>query len=94
MYFIKKGKVKIFDIERLGFEKKQTEIKILEEGDFFGEMSLISEEPRLFSAKTIEKSTLYSINKNNLKQLLDSNSKVEKFIAETFVKRILENNNQ
>ncbi len=55
-------------------------------------MALIADEARMFSAKAIKKATLYSINKNDLKQFLSSNFEAEKIIAETFVKRVLKNN--
>lgn len=101
MYFIRSGKIKIFDTstgltrkiaEAFSVQKKEKEIKTLGMGDFFGEMALISDEPRLFSARAIENSLIYSIDKNDLKQLLNSNFDAEKIIAETFVKRVLENN--
>lgn len=101
MYFIRSGKIKIYDTstgltrkiaEAFSVQKKEKEIKKLDMGDFFGEMAIISDEPRLFSAKAIENSLLYSIDKNDLKQLLNSNFDAEKIIAETFVKRVLENN--
>jgi CRP-like cAMP-binding protein len=101
MYFIKTGKIKIFDIktgltrkiaETFSVHKNEEEITTIFDGDFFGEMALISEKPRLFSAKAVEDSVIYSINKVDLKQLLNSNFDAEKIIAETFVKRILENN--
>lgn len=101
MYFIQKGKIKIFDTKNgltqkiaqaFSVHKNEEEITTLESGDFFGEMALISEEPRLFSAKATEDTLIYSINKADLKQLLESNFDAEKVIAEAFVKRILQNN--
>ncbi len=101
IYFIKLGKIKIYDVktsltrkiaEAFNVNKKEEEVTTLGAGDLFGEMAIISDEPRMFSAKAIEGSILYSINKEDLKGLLSSNFDAEKVIAQTFVKRILENN--
>lgn len=100
MYFIKSGEIKIYDTktsfggkiaEAFSVNKGEKEISKLKDGDFFGEMTLISDEPRMFSAKATKTTILNSINKNNLKDLLSSNFEAERIIAETFVKRILKN---
>jgi len=101
MYFIKSGKIKIYDtptnftgkiVGAFSVNKKEKEINTLSAGDFFGEMALISNEPRLFFAKSIKNTTLYSINREDLKKLLSSNFEAEKVIAKTFVERVVRNN--
>ena len=72
--------------------KNEDEVNILKTGDFFGEMALVSNEPRMFFAKAHTDVLLYSIDRNDLKSLIDTNSDAERIIAETLVNRILENN--
>ncbi len=53
MYVISSGKVKISS-DKSG---EELELAILKEGDFFGEMSLVDEEPRVAKATAIKKNT-------------------------------------
>lgn len=46
-------------------EQKETILSLLTEGDFFGEMSLLDDEPRSASVKATGHSILYQIRRNN-----------------------------
>ena len=54
LYMIQSGKVKVFIGDEDG---REIILKILNPGDFFGEMSMIDKQPRSASVTTIEAST-------------------------------------
>ncbi|HNY11406.1 MAG TPA: cyclic nucleotide-binding domain-containing protein [Candidatus Wallbacteria bacterium] len=60
-YIIISGKVKIAKRE----ETEEKTISILKEGDFFGEMALLEEAPRMASAICVDDSKLYKISQKN-----------------------------
>lgn len=100
MYFIFSGEVKIYDtslgitkkiVQAFSLQKDEKEIAILKKGMFFGEMALISEDTRLFSARALSDSILFSISKDDLKNLIESNPETEKVIGEILVKRVIQN---
>jgi hypothetical protein len=64
MYVIEKGKVEISQM--VGCRK--VVITILEEGDFFGEMSMFSDEPRSATATAMGRTTLLSLSSREILQ--------------------------
>lgn len=100
MYFILSGKVKIYEVplgltkkifQSFSLQKEEKEISVLNKGDFFGEIALVSQEPRLFSARALTDTQIFSIHQDDLQNLIKSNPEAEKMIAEILIKRILEN---
>lgn len=67
LYVIHEGKVKISRIAETG---KEQVIRVLGPGEFLGELSLFSPEPRTDNAEVLEKTTLCLIDGTNLKQLM------------------------
>jgi K+-sensing histidine kinase KdpD len=67
MYLIAEGRVKIHKTTRYG---EETTLALLHETDFFGELSLIDEQPRSAAAVAVEKSILFSLSKKDFNSLL------------------------
>ncbi len=67
VYFIKKGKVKIFKMAPDGKEKV---LRLMKAGDFIGHKDLISRERFSYSASAFENTTLYFIDKESFNLLL------------------------
>lgn len=59
MYFINHGKVEVLDEE-------DDILAILEEGDFFGEVALLSDQPRNAGVQALEFCALYSLDRRAL----------------------------
>ena len=72
-FVIAKGQVKIFIS---GIDGTEAVLGILNEGDFFGEMSLIDGEPRSASVKAVEKSELVVIRRDDILNELRGTSKL------------------
>ena len=61
-FIIAKGQVKVFIT---GIEGREAILALLNEGEFFGEMSLLDGDPRSASVKAVEPSELVSISRND-----------------------------
>lgn len=70
IHIINSGRVKIFTTSSEG---KEYIIRLLEEGDFFGELILFKEETVSYSAKAITEVSSCLINKNDLETLIEEN---------------------
>ena len=79
MYIIKRGSVRIY--------KGSEEVAMLGEKSFFGEMALISDQPRTASAKTVEESEVFVLEKHDFDLLLSKNPTAEKAIKDAFTIR-------
>ena len=89
MYFIKTGKVKIF---HAGVSQSfDEELAILGPSDFFGEMALISEEPRNASAKTIETTEVFIFREKDFLNMIATNPSVAEVISKEFLERMKKN---
>ena len=73
LYLVKSGRVKIYVSEEDG---KELTLNMMEEGDYFGELSLLDGNPRSTSAITVEKTDLLVIQKNDFKKVLNNNPEV------------------
>lgn len=70
MYIIRKGEVEVLKED---WTMNQKRVNILKEGDYFGEMSLIDNEPRSATIRAISKVTIYSsLSHSDLKQNLST----------------------
>ncbi|MCD6579484.1 cyclic nucleotide-binding domain-containing protein [bacterium] len=72
VYLLVEGKVRV---EREVMGEEQT-LKILEKGEFFGEMSLFDNYPRSATVRCFEDARLLLMNKNNWEKLRKDNPKV------------------
>jgi CRP/FNR family transcriptional regulator len=67
LYFVRKGKVKVFKMSPDGKEKA---IRLMRTGDFVGYKDLISRDRYSYSASAFENTTLYFISKDHFGELL------------------------
>jgi CRP-like cAMP-binding protein len=89
MYFIKSGMVKIF---HAGVSDSfDQELAVLGDGDFFGEMALISDEPRNASAKTLEPTEVFIFRKEDFLNLISTNPVVAEKVSKEFLERVKQN---
>lgn len=79
MYIIKRGSVRIY--------KGEQEVALMQENSFFGEMALVSDQPRTASANTTEESEIFVLDKNDFDLLLAKNPTAEKAIKDAFTIR-------
>ncbi|MCR5205311.1 MAG: ATP-binding cassette domain-containing protein [Lachnospiraceae bacterium] len=67
-YIIVRGRVEI--LKRI--DDRDTRVKILEDGDFFGEIALLSNVPRTATVRTVEPTLLITLKRSHFLRLLDS----------------------
>jgi CRP/FNR family cyclic AMP-dependent transcriptional regulator len=84
----------IIQVGSVGVYKKvqnlNKEIATLKAGDFFGEMSLILNEPRSATIKALEGTSVIVINKNTFTQMLAENNKISIKMVEALAARVRE----
>lgn len=90
LYIVKNGSVEIFHPEKEAGEGAKT-VATISTGGFFGEMALVSEQPRNASAKANVDSEIFILSKDDFKQLLDTNTALAEQISATMVARLKEN---
>lgn len=79
MYVIKRGLVQVFrGSEALG---------VLKNGAFFGEMALVSNEPRNATLKTVSDLEVLTLGREHLEKLMQNNSSIATQISYEVVKR-------
>ncbi len=92
MYIIKSGMVRIFDDEVSGGNPaKIKEIANLGEGNFFGEMALIEDQPRMASAETLSDCEIFVLKKADFAALLQKSPEIAKKVQEAYQARKSEN---
>lgn len=91
LYIIKNGAVEIFHPIAEGRSEIEIVAKI-NTGGFFGEMALVSDQPRNASARTLGDSEIFILSKDDFAKLLDENERLAEQISATVVSRIKENN--
>lgn len=91
LFIMIRGRAKVF-----AHDERDHEIihDILKEGDFFGELSLISEEPVMASIMSVEDSLIISISKVEFQQLLISTPQLAANLLTTLTRRLREANLQ
>lgn len=81
MFFISKGSVRILSAN------EQDSLAVLGEGSFFGETSLLREQPRNATVYAMGYCNIYSLDKSRFDQLLEKFPSFKKIIVETSAKR-------
>ena len=87
MYILLSGRAKV---QRCDTEGKEVILAVLRPGEFFGEMSLIDDEPRSASVVTLEPCDFIGIRKDGFKHLIGSNVDVAMNILKSMVRRLRE----
>lgn len=78
VYFLKEGKVKL---SYPGPEGKEFTVSILEEGEPFGEMSVVGEEDRSLKAEALEDSVLCTVSKRDFLHFADQTPELSLKVA-------------
>lgn len=73
LYIINKGKVRIY---RRSLEGIETELTLLREGNYFGELALLTGKPRAGYAETMEETELIVINKDQFDKILKEHPQI------------------
>lgn len=85
LYIIKSGVINIYRID----EAREIILAIFGEGDFFGEMAVLeNEQVRSASAKTMEKSILYALKRQDFMSLLNRNPNISMKMLKTTLDRL------
>jgi len=88
-YIIKKGIVRVFHAGHDGDE--DTEVAMLGDNDFFGEMALINDKPRNASTVTTEETEVFKLMKKDFIDLVSNNPEMANRISSEFLKRFKTN---
>ncbi len=73
LYMILSGRCKVTNI---GPDGKEVILSVLGQSEFFGEMSLLDEEPRSANVVTMEKTEMMLLRRKEFRSLLESNSEI------------------
>ncbi len=87
MYIIINGKVKICIYDEQGNEKV---VATLKGGDYFGEMALLTGEPRSASVITMEESEMFALHKNDFDLILEKFPSISISIGKIMSQRLRE----
>lgn len=90
MFIIKSGSIKISKM----MDGKEMTLAILQKGDFFGEMALVSNNRRNATATSVSTTELLVINRSNFIDMVQKNGKIALNIIEKLCKRIQHTNQQ
>ncbi|HHY74881.1 MAG TPA: Crp/Fnr family transcriptional regulator [Bacillus bacterium] len=85
LYIVHKGQVKIY---RLAESGKEQLIRIMEPGDFMGELALFTNESLTSYAEAISDTEICAIHKSDMREMLLSNPSISLKILEVFSKRL------
>jgi len=85
LFFIVNGKVKISRINEAG---KEIILSIIEETDYFGEMSILDGEARSANAVALSDTTVFTINKLNFFSILQKYPKIAINLLKTLTTRL------
>ncbi len=90
MYIIQKGKIKI--TKRIGDIDKI--LTVLQKGDFFGEMAIITQAPRTAAATAVDDCELLCFNREGFISMISKNSNIAMNIIEKLCLRLEKADNQ
>lgn len=91
IYFISKGKVKVYQANEAG---KELITGLYKEGDFFGYLSLLQDETYTSSAAALEDTEIYMLPKDDFFSLLYKNAGISKRFIEILSNNLRENEKQ
>lgn len=90
LYIVKKGQVSIYHEAKEAGDLPKKVADINDQG-FFGEMALVSDQPRNAAAKTMAESEVFILSKSDFRKLLETNTSLAEQISATMVDRIKQN---
>jgi small-conductance mechanosensitive channel/CRP-like cAMP-binding protein len=84
MFIIDRGKV---EVQLHASDGKRQQVAVLERGNFFGEMALLTGEPRTADVSALEETEILEIRKPALKQLLEENAQLAEALSHKLAER-------
>lgn len=85
MYIILRGAVKIFVP---AIDGREVVLAVHRDGDIFGEMALLDDEPRSASASTMEDTEMFSLNRADFNNVLNKHPQALRAIIDVLVERL------
>ena len=85
MYILKVGEVEVFS---WGEKKEKVILATLKEGDYFGEISLLTERPRTASVRTLRPSELVRLDKKDFDRIVTRHPETKKILEESLHARL------
>lgn len=87
MYIVLQGSVEV--VINSEFDGAENQVAVLTSGDFFGEMSLIQEEVRMATIRTLENAALFKIKKDKFEDFISKEPKMIDSMLRMLSKRII-----
>ncbi|MGQ9693425.1 MAG: cyclic nucleotide-binding domain-containing protein [Thermodesulfobacteriota bacterium] len=85
LFIIKKGEVEVYTRNQKG---EVVSLAKLKEGDFFGEISLITGRPRNASVRALQPTELLRLAKENFIKIVETHPPIKEFLKETLLLRL------
>lgn len=86
LYILRYGRVKIYEMSEDG---RQQIVRLLEPGDFFGELALFMDEQSYFlHAETLEETGICLLSRDDLKNLMHQNPEISSRIMQALTERL------
>jgi cAMP-dependent protein kinase regulator len=85
LYIIKTGRVEVFTIDIKGAPMTLAQLR---EGDFFGEISLLTGRPRSASIKVLQAAELMRLSKNDFDQIIENHPEIKQILQESLLLRL------
>jgi len=90
LYIVHKGKIRVYHEPKEGSLLPE-EVAELNDGEFFGEIALISDIPHTAAARTVAESEVFVLSKENFAALMASNSQLANQVSSIVVERLESN---
>jgi CRP/FNR family cyclic AMP-dependent transcriptional regulator len=87
MYFIMKGQVGIFKVNRLS--GNVYDVGQLQEGSFFGEMSLVDSQPRSATVQSLTDCRLFLIDKAGFQKMVNSSTELKLRFLDSCIQQLV-----
>ena len=85
LYIIKTGQVEVFTVDVQGAPIALAQLR---EGDFFGEISLLTGRPRTASIKVLQAAELLRLAKNDFDQIIENHPEIKQILEESLLLRL------
>jgi ATP-binding cassette subfamily B protein len=83
-YVIARGRL---EVSRNGHDDRPQRVAVLTDGDYFGEMALLSDAPRNATVRTLSPATLLALPRGQFNNLVGRSAAIRARLEETFVRR-------
>lgn len=87
MYFVAEG---LLRVTVLGKDGSEVPLSVLEPGDYFGEMSLLTNEPRTATIHAMTPGSVFSLSRASMQEVVETNPEILKILSGNLAVRRLE----